>query len=210
MAHPLPLPRASLLKIPTQQRSVHNVQAIIDAAIHILGTEGNLGFNTNRIAEAAGVSIGSLYQYFANKEMIASAIVERGVLLAESLLGSLVRKYAHEPPEVIMRRAVRIVTKVANPYRDAIRELLAVSPIFTDTGVATLLRRPLTNVAAEYMAYNADRFRVEGGQAMLFILTDTLVFAVLRRLSDPAPFIDDDLFYELLLNLVLSPLRPRA
>lgn len=206
---PLPIPRASLLKIPSQRRSVENIHAIIDAALHILGTEGNVGFNTNRIAEVAGVSVGSLYQYFANKEMIASAIIERGVLLAESLLGSLVRAHANEPPEVIMRKAVRMVTKVADPHRDAIRELLAVSPIFTDTGIATLLRRPLMSVASEYMAFNADRMRVEGGPAMLYILTDTLVFAVLRRWSDPAPTIADDEFYELLLRLVLSPMKVR-
>lgn len=205
----LPIPRASLLKVPSQKRSVENVHAIIDAAIRILGTEGDVGFTTNRIAEEAGVSIGSLYQYFANKDMIASAIIERAVLLAESLLSSLIRTNTEEPPEVIFRKTVRLVTKIANPHKAAIRELLAVTPIFTDTGVATLLRRPLLNAASEYFLNNADRYRIEGGQPMLYIVIDTLVFAVLRRFTDPAPTMDDDQFYELLLTLVLSPLKPR-
>jgi hypothetical protein len=142
--------------------------------------------------------------------MIASAIIERGVLFAESLLSSLVRSYGDEPPEVVLRRAVKLVTKVANPHRAAIQELLAVSPIFTDTGIATLLRRPLLNVASEYMMHNADRYRVEGGQSMLFLVVDTLVFAVLRRWTDPAPMMDDEQYYELLLQLVLSPMKAKG
>lgn len=69
--------RRSARKEPQQSRAQETVQAIIDAATYILSKDGWQGFTTNRIAERAGVNIASLYQYFKNKEAIASEIQER-------------------------------------------------------------------------------------------------------------------------------------
>jgi len=64
-------------KTPRQERSRLTVDAILMAAAHILKTEGPERATTNRIAEKAGVSIGSLYQYFPNKEAIVALLRER-------------------------------------------------------------------------------------------------------------------------------------
>ncbi len=83
------LPATALVKIPRQRRSVDMVHAIIDAAIQVVAREGVAHFSTNRVAAVAGVSIGSLYQYFANKEMILAAVLERGILESEGLMRRL-------------------------------------------------------------------------------------------------------------------------
>lgn len=72
-------------KMPRQSRSSSTVEAILEAAAHILETEGFDGYSTNAIAQYAGVSIGSLYQYFPNKTAITRALIEReiGLLLAQ-------------------------------------------------------------------------------------------------------------------------------
>jgi AcrR family transcriptional regulator len=57
-------------KTPKQVRSARLVDAILKAAIRVLEREGAAGFTTIRVAERAGVSVGSLYQYFPNKESI--------------------------------------------------------------------------------------------------------------------------------------------
>ncbi len=54
-------------KQPSQARSKATVDAIVEAAARILGDQGWAGFTTNKVAEAAGVSIGSYYQYFPDK-----------------------------------------------------------------------------------------------------------------------------------------------
>ncbi|AZO01469.1 TetR/AcrR family transcriptional regulator [Mesorhizobium sp. M9A.F.Ca.ET.002.03.1.2] len=64
-------------KQPRQQRSIATVEAIIEAGAHILSELGWAGFNTNKVAEAAGVSIGSLYQYFPDKLALVEAIRRR-------------------------------------------------------------------------------------------------------------------------------------
>ena len=64
-------------KLPRQSRSASTVQVIVEAAARLLERGGASGFNTNNVAEIAGVSIGSLYQYFPNKDAIVRALIER-------------------------------------------------------------------------------------------------------------------------------------
>lgn len=73
--------RASLnpRKSPRQERSRATLDAIMQAATYILVEAGWEAFTTNAIAERAGVNIGSLYQYFPNKEAILSELRERHV-----------------------------------------------------------------------------------------------------------------------------------
>jgi len=63
-------PRISLRKQPKQARASELVAAVLEAAAQVLATEGAQRFTTARVAERAGVSIGSLYQYFPNKAAI--------------------------------------------------------------------------------------------------------------------------------------------
>ncbi|GAB7536581.1 TetR family transcriptional regulator [Burkholderia sp. 3C] len=63
-------PRISARKAPQQARSTELVAAILEAAIQVLAKEGASRFTTARVAEKAGVSVGSVYQYFPNKAAI--------------------------------------------------------------------------------------------------------------------------------------------
>ena len=65
-----PSARLSSRKQPKQARSTELVAAILDAAVQVLAKEGAQRFTTARVAERAGVSVGSLYQYFPNKAAI--------------------------------------------------------------------------------------------------------------------------------------------
>lgn len=69
--------RPAMRKAPRQARSRLTVQAIIDSGARILSDEGWAAFTTNKVAEVAGVSIGSLYQYFPDKLSLIDAIRSR-------------------------------------------------------------------------------------------------------------------------------------
>ena len=64
----------SMRKAPRQRRSQVMVDVILQAAARVLAKSGWAKFNTNEVARIAGVSIGSLYQYFPNKLALAEAI----------------------------------------------------------------------------------------------------------------------------------------
>ncbi|CAI3159264.1 HTH-type transcriptional regulator RutR [Acinetobacter oleivorans] len=73
MSETLPDPR----KRPLQARSMATFEAILEAAARILESLGFAGFNTNAVAELAGVSIGSLYQYFPSKDALIVELIRR-------------------------------------------------------------------------------------------------------------------------------------
>jgi AcrR family transcriptional regulator len=84
-------------KTPSQERSRQTVDAIIEAAAQVFERHGYAGGTTNRIAERAGVSIGSLYQYFPNKEAILAVLLERHVAEAERIVARVMEHVAESP-----------------------------------------------------------------------------------------------------------------
>ena len=79
-------------KAPRQSRSMVTVNAILDATARILVEQGYAAASTNAVAERAGVSVGSLYQYFPNKDALIAALhtrhAERMMLVIEAALAN--------------------------------------------------------------------------------------------------------------------------
>ena len=84
-------------KRPVQARSQATVDAILDAAARILVAEGYGGFTTNRVAAVAGVSVGSLYQYFPNKEALLAELKGRHVAQLERGLDAVMAGLGDAP-----------------------------------------------------------------------------------------------------------------
>jgi AcrR family transcriptional regulator len=82
---------------PTQSRAQVTVNAILDAVIRLLKRRGGSTLTTNSIAEAAGVSIGSVYQYFPNKVSIFIALHERHIDQVTRVLQRKISQSADEP-----------------------------------------------------------------------------------------------------------------
>ncbi len=76
-------PRSQLRKTPRQARSKATLAAILEGAARILAEAGPRAVTTNRIAARAGVSVGSLYQYFPNRSAVLRALIERELGRAE-------------------------------------------------------------------------------------------------------------------------------
>ena len=75
-------------RLPRQKRAQETVDAVLDSVAKLLKRGGVQAVTTNRIAEVAGVSIGSLYQYFPNKEAIFAALKEMlAIVVVDELCG---------------------------------------------------------------------------------------------------------------------------
>src|ERR1700733_11488666 len=84
--------RTTARKRPRQDRSRETVSAILEATARILVKRGYDGLTTNAVAAAAGVSIGSLYQYFSNKTALVSALIDHHIEeMNASVLAELAR-----------------------------------------------------------------------------------------------------------------------
>ncbi len=70
-------PRTTARKLPRQERARETVDVILEATARTLVRAGYDRTSTNRVALEAGVSIGSLYQYFPNKEALVAALIDR-------------------------------------------------------------------------------------------------------------------------------------
>ncbi|WP_374570605.1 TetR/AcrR family transcriptional regulator [Phenylobacterium sp.] len=90
---------------PKQERSKATETAVLEAAAQILEEAGEAGFNTNRVAERAGVSIGSLYQYFPNKQAILVALSRREVGRMRERMAAEIAGAA-DPVRVIIHRQI--------------------------------------------------------------------------------------------------------
>ncbi len=84
-------------KQPLQQRSQTTVEYVLTAAAQVFEEHGYAAGTTNRIAERAGVSIGTLYQYFPNKEALAVALLERHLAEGMRQLREWVGRAVAEP-----------------------------------------------------------------------------------------------------------------
>jgi len=79
-------------KRPSQARSRATVDAILEAAARIFADRGYAAATTNHIAARAGVSVGSLYEYFPNKDALLVALVDRHIAEAAALLGDVAER----------------------------------------------------------------------------------------------------------------------
>jgi AcrR family transcriptional regulator len=127
-----PSPQISSRKQPKQARSAELVAAILDAAVQVLAKEGAQRFTTARVAEKAGVSVGSLYQYFPNKAAILFRLQSDEWRQTSDLLRGLLEDTRKPPLERLRtlvhafirsecdEAAVRVALDDAAPlYRDA-------------------------------------------------------------------------------------------
>lgn len=89
-------------KTPVQARSTVTVQAINEATIQVLLSEGAESLTTTRVAERAGVSVGTLYQYYPNKQSLLFAVLEGHMnKVSEAVEGACQRARGKPTAEVV-------------------------------------------------------------------------------------------------------------
>lgn len=93
-------------KKPQQRRSKITTEAILDAAAHILVKNSYSELTTNRIAEKAGVSIGSLYQYYPNKEAIVAELIDQSVEQDRQFMTAKLTELENAPLETAVYQLV--------------------------------------------------------------------------------------------------------
>jgi len=110
-------------KSPRQARSQETVAVILEASARILESDGLRGFNTNAIAAKAGVSIGSLYQYFPNKDSIVRTLISSFEETFHDTVMKAVRDGEGQGLKARLRLVVRALVS-AHYYRPRLKRVL--------------------------------------------------------------------------------------
>ncbi|WP_439618282.1 TetR family transcriptional regulator [Shinella sp.] len=131
-------PRISTRKEPKQSRSNELVSAILTAAVQVLVEEGAQRFTTARVAEKAGVSIGSLYQYFPNKASILFRLQSDEWRGSNEMLREILTAIA--PPKDRLRRLVHAFVRSECDEAPVRQALADAAPLYRDAPEARELR----------------------------------------------------------------------
>jgi AcrR family transcriptional regulator len=140
-----------LKKIPKQDRSKETVEVMIEATIRIIESNGLAGVSTNRVAEVAGVSVGSLYQYFPNKEALVEEVRARFGARFHSTMMALLKRL----PGMPLRDALKA-------WLTTLVELHVESPGVHNavgTGAPKALQAPLAIVIGGYLESHSAEIR---------------------------------------------------
>jgi AcrR family transcriptional regulator len=176
---------------PRQARSEHTVQLIFEATAQVLRDEGETALTTNRIAERAGLSIGTLYQYFDCKEAIVLAILSR---TREQVIAQLdkvmldVQPGQTDPREVV-RTYVRIYIQAFGIGKKNERDLVRLAWRFDRHDAMVLsLRQASERLAMHLQRLNHPLVRAPT-PAMAFVLTRGLAGIVRSASLEESPLL---------------------
>jgi AcrR family transcriptional regulator len=184
---PLTKPR----KIASQERSRATIDALVEATARILVKEGFDKASTNRIAELAGVSVGSLYQYFPSKEALVFAVVERHQQqIMQTVRGELAEVLAL-PVEKAVRKLVAVAVKAHRVDPKLHRVLAEQIPRVGKLEKLESFNRENYTVFRKYLESHRDELRVDDLELAAFVcvtaieaLTHNAVLHYSKMLSD--------------------------
>lgn len=176
-------------KAPSQQRSTQTVDRIVAAAISVFDDVGYQAATTNEIAREARVSVGSLYQYFPNKDALLVEIARRHIACTVAAFDALVAE--REPPadlNVVLGAVIDLL--VAQHDRDRLHLLIAHDAPRTDELERELLtaRQHMVDAAARLMEGRipAGPDRLIAAQLAVAFLDVAVHDVILRQQPGPA------------------------
>ena len=161
-------------KTPVQARSTHTVDAIFEACIQVLTDVGGQRFNTTRVAERAGVSVGTLYQYFPHKQALLAAVLERHLSKVVDAVAQACSLVKGQTTEVMAQAIVAAFVSAKFAQPDASRALYAVAAEVGGTElVARLTQRAQLNLC-ELLATASD-FRFDELTTVSYVLSTAVI-----------------------------------
>lgn len=146
-----PNPLISSRKQPKQARSNDLVSAVLEAAAQVLAAEGAQRFTTARVAEKAGVSVGSLYQYFPNKAAILFRLQSDEWRQTTDMLRGILEDTSQSPPQRL-RTLVHAFVRSECEEADMRVALNDAAPLYRDAPEAHEVRAAGARIVADFMA----------------------------------------------------------
>jgi len=190
-------------KAPQQQRAKVTVNAILDGMVRVLEQEGFDAASTSRVAEVAGVSVGTLYQYFSNRDAILDALQDREFERATEMMARVLARGAYasdrEAARAVVEGLLELHSAAPALHRVLVLEGLRVTP--KDRVQAFDLR--LVSTIRSFLALANVRIRRTNLDAAAFVIYQAVRATMLAALLERPPGLDNATLVDEITDLVL-------
>jgi AcrR family transcriptional regulator len=183
-----PAPR----RTPRQARSRAMVERIVVAGARVLEESGYQDASTNRIAREAGVSPGSLYQYFPDKEAIVAEIAHRLVEEFSSAISPVVRSAALERPPAATRLVLGAALDALQERAALLRALVDRVPAVEQREALQPVRGRLADVVYHSLATNPRALRHSDHERTTWLIVEITQHLLVRYVLDTPPIERED------------------
>ncbi|MEC3918791.1 TetR/AcrR family transcriptional regulator [Nocardia sp. CDC160] len=206
-------PATPARRTPQQDRSRAMVARIVDAGQQVLITHGYDGASTNRIAAAANISPGSLYQYFPNKDAVVAAVIERYTREVADRVRARVLSNLGKPPEVSVPETISYLLDALGNDRELLRAVVEQTPRLAADGPVVAFEQQIGELSR--VALSMGHYPIPDDidtDAAAWMLVRAVEHLTIRYLLDAPPIPRDRFLADLnrlILNFFRDP-RPRA
>ncbi len=198
MTRPTP---AGVRKVPQQERSRLMVERIVQAGRTVLLRDGYDSASTNRVAAEAGISPGSLYQYFPNKDAVISAVVEHySDHLGERITDSLADRFDESGPTMV-RATLEALLDALEENAEFLRVVSDELPRAENSSRAEALEQRIVGLVGAYIAARRHEIRDVQPSTAAWVLVRSIEHLTVRYVLERPP-IDRDVFVSELVRLV--------
>lgn len=192
-------------KSPSQARAKRTIETILEATAQILAEEGSERLTTNYLARKAGFSVGTIYQYFPNREAIVLALIERQRGEVARRVQAVLAQGEGQSAEARIRNIIGALHQAFNVHRMPERRLIqALLRLAAAQGLPT---PPDTVALAIHAIWTEEIETAPPSQSEVFVLTQA-VFETLRQATlQGSPLLGTAAFEEALVRMVFGFLR---
>jgi len=190
-------------KGPKQQRSKVTVAAIFEATIRVLEQEGSDAATTSRIAEVAGVSVGTLYQYFANRDAILDALQDREFERATEMMNRVLARGAYATDREVARAVIEGLLEL-HSAAPALHRLLVVEGLrVTPTERVQAFDMRIIAVIRSFLTLANARIRRANLDAAAFVVYQAVRASMLACVVERPPGLDSETLVDEITDLVV-------
>jgi len=201
-------PRTTPRKAPRQARSRATVEAILSATAQVLVRDGYDRTSTNKVAEVAGVSIGSLYQYYPSKEALVAALIERHMQRLAALLETKMIEVATAPVGEAIRALLGALVDAKTLEPRLQKVLMEQVPRVGRLCKVAQMDKHFEDLLRGYLQLRQEQIRPTNLDAAVFLLVTTGAAVTHAIATDRPDHISVEELVDEAAELVMRYLRP--